>query len=210
MTPEAPDSSPSASAGILGELASGLAGHSDLPELLRRFLEPLLHMTGAEAGAVRAISDTGEHMQLVGCLGMPEPQALAELSVQRSCGACGAAATDGVPTWASDGSACARLGHLGRPGDAFARMVAVPLEHRGRTLGVYNLFFRSEALPGAEVLAVLKSVGELLGLALNNARLERDQLRATVVHERQMMAAEVHDSIAQTLTFVKMRLLLLE
>jgi two-component system nitrate/nitrite sensor histidine kinase NarX len=60
------------------------------------------------------------------------------------------------------------------------------------------------------VLAVLKSVGELLGLALNNARLEQEHLRARVMHERQMMAAEVHDSIAQTLAFVKMRLPLLE
>ncbi|HJV68392.1 sensor histidine kinase [Ideonella sp.] len=33
---------------------------------------------------------------------------------------------------------------------------------------------------------------------------------ATVIHQRRMMAAEVHDSIAQTLTFVKMRLPLLE
>jgi two-component system nitrate/nitrite sensor histidine kinase NarX len=33
---------------------------------------------------------------------------------------------------------------------------------------------------------------------------------ATVLNERRMMAAEVHDSIAQTLTFVKMRLPLIE
>jgi len=59
-------------------------------------------------------------------------------------------------------------------------------------------------------MALLKSVGELLGLALDNARLEAESLRATVMHERQMMAAEIHDSIAQTLTFVKMRLPLLQ
>ena len=33
---------------------------------------------------------------------------------------------------------------------------------------------------------------------------------ATVMHERHIMAAEIHDSIAQTLTFVKMRLPLLQ
>ena len=57
---------------------------------------------------------------------------------------------------------------------------------------------------------MLKSVGELLGLALHNANLERENLRATVAGERQMMAAEVHDSVAQTLAFVKMRMPLLE
>ena len=59
------------------------------------------------------------------------------------------------------------------------------------------------------MLAILRSVGELLGLALNNARLEQEHLRATLMSERQMMAAEVHDSLAQSLAFVKMRMPLL-
>jgi two-component system nitrate/nitrite sensor histidine kinase NarX len=83
------------------------------------------------------------------------------------------------------------------------------MTHRGRVLGVYTLFFASNVEPGAEVASVLKSVGELLGLALDNARLERENLRATLTQERQAIAAEVHDSIAQTLAFVKMRMPLL-
>jgi two-component system nitrate/nitrite sensor histidine kinase NarX len=57
---------------------------------------------------------------------------------------------------------------------------------------------------------VLRSVGELLGLALHHARLEREQLRAAVLHERQLLANEVHDAVAQTLVFMKMRLPLLQ
>jgi two-component system nitrate/nitrite sensor histidine kinase NarX len=88
--------------------------------------------------------------------------------------------------------------------------LAVPLTYRGRVLGLYNLFF--DARPGVddESKALFKSIGELLGLALHNALLERETLRVTVLAERQAMAAEVHDSIAQTLAFVKMRLPLLQ
>jgi two-component system nitrate/nitrite sensor histidine kinase NarX len=50
----------------------------------------------------------------------------------------------------------------------------------------------------------------LLGLALNNARLETEKLQARLAQERQRMAAEVHDSLAQSLAFVKMRMPLLE
>ena len=89
-------------------------------------------------------------------------------------------------------------------------MVAVPLRHRGQVLGVYNLFYEQGHGPGPEVLAVLKAVGELLGLALNNARLETETLQARLAQERQRMAAEVHDSLAQSLAFVKMRMPLLE
>jgi two-component system nitrate/nitrite sensor histidine kinase NarX len=57
---------------------------------------------------------------------------------------------------------------------------------------------------------LLRSIGELLGLALENARLARESMRATLTNERQMMANEVHDALAQTLSYMKMRMALLE
>ena len=83
------------------------------------------------------------------------------------------------------------------------------LQHRGRTLGVYNLFFADAEEPSPEIQSILRSIGELLGLALNNARLEQENMRSTLMAERQMMAAEVHDSLAQSLAFAKMRMPLL-
>jgi len=210
MTSEDRLSSVQAATGLLGDLASDLAADDDLPALLARFLEPLLRMSGADAGAVRVISDDGEHLQLVSSVGLPEPALAAEEAVRHRCGACGRAASGEWPVWAEDLSACARLDGGGDVHGNFRRMVAVPLQHRDRVLGIYSLFFSRCDGPGPEMVAVLKSVGELLGLALNNARLERAHRRAGVMHERQMMAAEVHDSIAQTLAFVRMRLPLLE
>ena len=90
------------------------------------------------------------------------------------------------------------------------RMLAVPLRHRGRLLGLYNLFFEGEGELGADVQTVLRAIGELLGLALHNARLERETLASTVMTERKFLASEVHDSIAQSLAYVNMRLPLLQ
>ena len=56
---------------------------------------------------------------------------------------------------------------------------------------------------------MLRLIGQLLGLTLHNARIERERLRVTVLRERQEMVNEVHDAIAQTLAYVKMRLPLL-
>jgi two-component system nitrate/nitrite sensor histidine kinase NarX len=210
MIDEVAAAAPSGRAGILGELASDLAAGDDLADLLKRFLEPLLRMSGAHAGAVRAIADRGDRLELVSSLGLPEPALQAEVSVARACGACGRAAGGEIPVWTDDMSACTQLSGVESFAHDFQRMVAVPLVHRGRALGVYNLYFEHGDEPGPEVLAVLKSVGELLGLALNNARLEREHVQAAVMSERQSMAAEVHDSIAQTLAFVKLRMPLLQ
>lgn len=192
------------------EITAGLADGDDLEALLQRFLVPVVRLAGAQAGAVRALSEDDAQMRLVGSVGLPSDVLLAERSVDRDCGACGQAAEQGAPVWSSDLKPCTQRSH----GEAYfgnqcKRMLAVPLRHRDRVLGVYNLFFEHDAEPGPDIAIVLRSVGELLGLALHNARLEREHLRAVVLHERQMLANEVHDAVAQTLSYMRMRLPLL-
>ena len=195
---------------LFAELTAGLSGGDDLESLLQRFLDPVLRLSGARAGAVRALTDDGQRMRLVGSVGLPPAMLAAEQEVDRHCGACGRALELGHPVWAEDLGPCRR--HAA--GDAlvhgFGHLMAVPLRHREQVLGIYNLFFERDTPPRSDIATVLRSVGELLGLALHHARLEREQLRAAVLHERQMLANEVHDAVAQTLVFMKMRLPLLQ
>jgi two-component system nitrate/nitrite sensor histidine kinase NarX len=60
------------------------------------------------------------------------------------------------------------------------------------------------------VSLAFRSISEHLGAALENARLTRENLRITLMNERQMMANEVHDSLAQTLAYMKMRLAMMQ
>lgn len=198
-------------ADIFAEITAGLSQGSELEALLGRFLAPIVHLAGAQAGVVRILSDDGEQMQLVGDIGLPAGVRLAELSVDRHCGTCGIAADSDAMTWSVDLHSCARHNNGGEYfGEHCRRMLAVPLRYRGQLLGIYNLFFHTDAELGADILSVLRSIGELLGLALHNARLERENLRATVMSERKFLASEVHDSVAQTLVYVSMRLPLLQ
>jgi len=203
-------SGPSASDGILAEITAGLAAGGDLHDLLQRFLTPIMRIAGARAGAVRVLSAGGDRLQMISQVGLPEPVVCAERSVDPACGVCGSAFTRDTVVWADDVGHCARRSAESYFGQDCRHLLAVPLTHRGRVLGLYNLFFDTRSAFDAEAAALLQSIGALLGLALHNALLERDNLRATVLRERQAMAAEVHDSIAQTLAFVKMRMPLLQ
>ncbi len=194
---------------LFAELTAGLAGGDDLEALLQRFLEPVLRLSGAKAGAVRVLSDDGTRMRLVGSIGLPQHLLAAEREVDRHCGVCGRAADEGLPAWTDDLQPCMKRGTGEFFGHGFDRLMAVPLSHRDQVLGIYNLLFEPGAPPRPDIAAVLRSVGELLGLALHHARLEREQLLAAVLHERQMLANEVHDAVAQTLVYMKMRLPLL-
>jgi two-component system nitrate/nitrite sensor histidine kinase NarX len=197
-------------AGILAEITAGLAAGTDLHGLLERFLTPIMRMAGARAGAVRVLSAAGDRLQMISEVGLPEQVASAERAVDPACGMCGAAFTRGTIVSAGEVGHCARRNDDSYFGQQCRHLMAVPLTYRGRVLGLYNLFFDAAPAVAAESMALFKSIGELLGLALHNALLERDTLRAAVLTERQAMAAEVHDSIAQTLAFVKMRMPLLQ
>jgi two-component system nitrate/nitrite sensor histidine kinase NarX len=72
--------------------------------------------------------------------------------------------------WATELESCSK-----RCGEYFGssrRVLAVPLVHKGRVLGIYNLFFSSEDELSPDIAALLRSIGELLGPALDNLRLE--------------------------------------
>jgi len=197
-------------ASLLAQITADLALGAEPTGLLQRFLEPVVRVCGAEAGAMRVLSDDGRRLELVADIGLPAAVRESELSVDRGCGVCGSAAGSLEVAWSEDLAPCAKRSHEGFFGGDCRRVLAVPLAHRGRVLGVCNLFFARDVVVAAQVTALLKTLGELLGLALHGARLERENLQAAVLAERQLMAAEVHDSVAQTLAFAKMRMPLLE
>jgi two-component system nitrate/nitrite sensor histidine kinase NarX len=196
---------------FLADLTAGVSDGDDLQSLLQRFLAPLVRLAGAQGGTVRVLHDDDDRLHLVGTLGPSAGMCGAGEAVNRHCGFCGAATDGAALVWARDLSAC-RLGAGSLPAEAAGaqRLLAVPLQHHGRVLGVYTLFFDERTELSNDVRGLLKTVGELLGLALDHARLEAQNLSATLQSERLMLAADVHDGIAQSLTFVKMRLPLLQ
>ena len=199
----------SAATELLAEITADLSSGADIRALLRRFLEPIIQLAQARAGAVRLLCDD-EQLRLVSEVGLPPQLGCAEHTVGRHCGSCGKAVDADQLTWSPQLSECGgNTQHLLAP-LGVNHMLAVPLGHRGRVLGVYNLFFDQAKGPSPKVRGMLRSIGDLLGLALDNARLEAENLRAVVMQERQMMAAEVHDAVAQDLTFLRMRMPLLE
>ena len=191
--------------GLTAELAVG----TDLEPLLERFLVSIVALAGAQAGAVRVLTDDGKSMRLVAHQGLPPEVLSAERLVARDCGMCGIAAGSDVLGWVDDVQTCSRHNTETYFGMQCKSVLAISLPHANQVLGIYNLFFEGDPHLNPQTQTILRLIGQLLGLALHNARIERERLRMTVMKERQDMVNEVHDAIAQTLAYVKMRLPLL-
>ncbi|HJW23322.1 MAG TPA: ATP-binding protein [Rhodocyclaceae bacterium] len=173
------------------------------------FLQTVVGLAGAQGGTIRVLTDEGEHLRLVAAVGMSEDFVNNECE-SAACGVCGRALRNDDIDSSSDFRGCFRLFAAHRRGNCFRHVIAVPLEYKGEQVGIFNLFFDHPDDLSAEINVLLKPIGQLLGLALENSLLERENNRASLINERQQMAAEIHDSVAQTLTFARMRLPLLE
>lgn len=193
---------------VLSEVTATLASEYDLEALLDRFLGMMVRLSGASAGVVRVLTSDGQHLKLAASQGLPPELVENERLVDINCGVCGAALRNDEIRQTNDLKPCGI--RTGQPFFGSCRsMVVVPLEHNGRLLGVYNLYMTEERTIPEEVSLLFRSISEHLAMALENTRLMRENLRMTLMSERQMMANEVHDSLAQTMAYMKMRIELL-
>ncbi len=194
---------------VFSEIATSLSSDADLELLLARFLQTLIRVAGANAGAVRVLTSSGTHMRLVSAIGLPAAVVEREHLVPADCGVCGCAAREAVVQTRAAGPGCREMSGLDYFGGACRQVLAVPLRHKGKVMGVYNLFMPHDRPIPEDVSLLFLSISEHLGMALENARLTRENLRITLMNERQMLANEIHDSLAQTLAYMKMRLAML-
>jgi two-component system nitrate/nitrite sensor histidine kinase NarX len=177
--------------------------------MLDAFLVTVVRLAGARAGAVRTLTPEGDKLRLVAAWGLPD-DVLAREALIGPCGVCGDALHGDDVRVADSASPCGTLAVDSFFEQVCTGTVAVPLEYKGRSVGVFTLFFDGVHSLRGEVIHLLRPVGQLFGLALENARLERENLQSSLVHERQTIAGELHDSLAQSLTFVRMRMPLLQ
>ena len=193
---------------VLSEVAATLASEYDIEALLNRFLSMMVRLAGASAGVVRVLTGDGKHLRLAASLGLPAELVDKERLVDIDCGICGVALRNDEIKQTRDLKPC--VARTGQPFFGECRsMVVVPLEHNGRLLGAYNLYMAEDKPIPEEVSLLFRSISEHLAMAVENTRLMRENLRMSLMSERQMMANEVHDSLAQTMAYMKMRIELL-
>ena len=176
---------------------------------LDAFLAAIVKLAGAQAGVVRSLTHDANFMRLVAAIGLSDEFLQRELLVS-VCGVCGEAVRDDDIHSASDFRGCSQLFTARRSGGTFRHIIAVPLEYKGNPIGVFNLFYDHPEDCRPDIKTLLKPIGQLLGLTLENATLERERSRMAVAEERAAMATDIHDSLAQTLAFGRMRVPLIE
>jgi two-component system nitrate/nitrite sensor histidine kinase NarX len=88
--------------------------------------------------------------------------------------------------------------------------LAVPLRIGDRVLGMLCVGHREESRFGEEEARLLTLLANASAVALENARLYEQAEQAAALAERERIVAEIHDGLAQTLSFLRLRLDMVE
>jgi two-component system nitrate/nitrite sensor histidine kinase NarX len=183
-------------------------GNAELAALMGKFLLPVVKATGADAGAVRILSASRKELLMIGSVGLPAEVAQGESLIDAGCGVCGKAlGMNGIQA-SSDLGVCMQRCGTGYFGAACRHVLALPLEQSGNAaehIGVLSLFFAAAKELSADEMKAMRVYAELLSAAWESAKMNAESRRIALLAERQSIANEIHDSLAQTLYYAKMR-----
>jgi len=188
---------------------SALASTADgLEALAQGFVQQIRRVAGADAAAVRWSNEANERYVLLAGDGLPRSMAESEHCLPTGACLCGQAQTNArmrVIPIASPTSAA--LPHCHEAG--FETMVTIPVEMQQKLLGEVDLFFRSPVELTDELRELLEAMTRHLASAMEGLRATALEREAAVAEERGLLARELHDSIAQSLAFLKIQTQLL-
>jgi nitrate/nitrite-specific signal transduction histidine kinase len=196
----------------LNAIAAHVSISLNLNEIMADALERIMEVTGMEHGIAYRI-EGGEdrvkknetnvedaHLRVIALRGFPPTYSDLGDNLPLSQSAAGVAGQRGEPViWTlmelpTDSDLKERLVTLG-----VEQVIAIPLMAKGRLVGSLNLSTNQSRTYPPEQIALLKTVGQQIGMAVENAHLYEQAEQTAITAERGRLARELHDAVTQTL-----------
>ena len=183
----------------------------DLKPVVEKLLETLISSVKAASGIVRIIPAHGQTHQLFSSVGFPAKLFRLENDLDLHCVAsCKTAIGRGI--YATDLSACTKRQDCHNTGCQIKSLITAPIESHPAAknpVGMITLFFDEPHEPFENISKTVVSFADLLGSIVEHNKTNREAKRAELIAERQSIANEIHDSLAQSLVYARMRTSLL-
>ena len=185
-----------------------VARATSLDVLARGFVDQVVDIAHADGVALRWSDEGNAKYVMLASSGLPESMSAEEHCVmadQCHCGAPSLPAGARVIPIRRDHPA--NFPHCANAG--YQTVVCVPVRHHSQIKGEINLFFHAQYELSAAEQSLLEALAAHLAAAMENLRLGALEREGLVAQERNFIARELHDSIAQSLAFLKMQVQLL-
>ena len=192
---------------VLNAIAESLNASADLHASLTATLSRVAEFFGLDTGWVWLLDEDTNEPYLAATQNLPP--ALTEDPTQME-GRCYCLETfqGGDLTGAANVNVvtCSRLKWLSEGTAGLRYHASVPLYAHHRKLGVLNVASPEWRSLSAAELRLLHTIGDMLGIAIERARLYARSAAAGAAEERNRLAREIHDTLAQSLAAIALRL----
>lgn len=190
---------------VLEALSAEVSRAPELAGALNGVLDRLLRLTQADIGAIHMVPGGPGDLHLVASRGLSDRFRETECRIPQGACLCGRTVAGDEPLVVSDLASAPSLERRACSEERIGSLVAVPCRSRGRTFGLLSLY---SATPGAfdgidRVL--LRAIGVHLGSAIDNAEWVAAARERAVADERQVIAGELHDGVAQSLAYLNLQ-----
>lgn len=192
---------------ILNAITEALNRSVDLAEALRTALAQVAELLDLQTGWIWLLHPESDQHYLAATQNLPpgltqNPQLMEGdcycLDTYRTGDLAGAANVNVVT--------CSRLKRLVDGADGLRYHASIPLYGSGKKLGVLNVASPDWRQLSPADLRLLHTVGDLLSIAIERARLFDRSAQLGALEERNRLAREIHDTLAQGLAAVTLRL----
>lgn len=192
----------------LYEVSNFLIEAHTLEDLAQGFAQKVRRISGADAVAVRWSEEASQRYLMLASECLPEEIVNQEQCIEAGLCACGQPQDSArtrvipiVPEKEQGHGLCVRVG--------FGSLVSVPIRFQSRVLGEVDLFYRLPVTLTTQDRDLYDALAGHLANAVENLRADALLREAAVSEERTMLARELHDSIAQSLAFLRIQIKLL-
>jgi two-component system nitrate/nitrite sensor histidine kinase NarX len=194
---------------VLYDISQHINRHQSLEELCRNFLQRIVPEFGAAGGTVRLIDKNADRVYLVVDEGIP-PSLSQQMQCQKlgSCFCTTAAKLGKTAINNLDSHYSPHFSHCLNAG--FKVVLAIPIQTADKNQGIFNLHFSDNRKFNSEEITLIETLGQQLGIAIDNQRLTSHEKELAIVEERNLVAQGLHDSIVQSLSFLNLQLQLLQ
>lgn len=196
--------------GLLYEVAASLTEPAELQRLAYGVLERVRELLAAQGWAVRLIDDKTATLNFVVTHEVPQPLLVAEADLPLGVCLCGKAAREEIACMACPCPDNTEGLLLNCYREGLFAVAAIPVRTKNRVLGIFNLFFATPRHLEDNEIRLLEAVGRHLGVAIENLQLAELEKEMAISEERNLLAQELHDSIAQNLAFLNIQTQMLE
>jgi len=191
----------------LYDMAAFLNQPNDVEQTCRGFLARVMAQFGADGGSVRAIDPRGENLHLMVSEGLSDALEDAEHCMPVNACFCGDATRQGVIVIHDFHALPTRDFRCAQEG--FGSLAVFRIVTPDDVLGSFSLHFRQQVKLSASQTQLASTLGQHLGIALDNCRLGAKAQQLAVAQERSLVAQGLHDSIAQGLNFLNLQVQML-